>query len=108
MSSVGPMHFAIMMEQLMFHSPITRVQLIEATGFHEVTISRYCEKLRSKRVIRICGWERASNRNWMPQFEVNADGLPDVQRPKPIPKKHLRAQFRSRLKAIEMNRRMAG
>ena len=107
MSAAGPVHFAILLRELL-NGPQSKSTLREATGLHHVTIARYVAALHRQRVIRIEEYRRGGNRAWVPFYVVNADGLPDEIKPDAKPDTEIDRHYRARQKMRQTLRRMAG
>jgi hypothetical protein len=67
----------------LMHGPSTHVDLVMATGMADSTVRLWVQALRNNphRPVRIGAWERYGNGGWKPVYELNPDGLPDVQKP---------------------------
>ena len=107
MSAAGPLHFAILLRELL-SGPQSKSMLRAATGLHHVTIARYVAALHRQRVIRIEEYRRGGNRAWVPFYVVNADGLPDEVKPAAKPRIEIDRQQRARRQMRETLHRMAG
>lgn len=87
----------------------TRAELARGTGLHAETVNRYVRQLHRRGVVRIADWDtNPVNKNFVPRFTLNAEGLADEVKPKPRGKAVIEKEYRARQKAIRVNRLMAG
>lgn len=87
----------------------TRAELARGTGLHAETVNRYVRQLHRRGVVRISDWHiNPVNRNAVPCFTLNVEGLADEPKPKPRGKAVIEKEYRARQKAIRVNRLMAG
>ena len=108
MSSVGALHVAILLEQLMDEEPKSRKELIEATGLHKDTVSRYIAAMRKRGVVRIDEYRRGKGRQWVAYYTLNRRRKPDAVKPLPIPRHVIVATNYARQKEKAMHRLFAG
>ena len=87
----------------------TRADLSEGTGLHAATVSRYVTHLHRRGVVRISEWDmNPVNKNFVPRFTINVEGLADAPKPDAKGRQQIEREYRQRRKAMRLNKIMAG
>jgi len=102
-------HCYALMIKLLMDREISRSQIMEETGLHQVTVSRYVAQLHRVGVIYISSWQRdVRGKCWVPFYAMNLDGMKDAKRPKKMTVAERSARYRQKQAQIKMLHAMSG